>query len=254
VETQWRYIRSVGTSCKLANRIFVNWRAVIGFSRRIMASGPPHPDEDVELLRAWKQGDAAAGNRLVRRHFEAVYCFFATKVDDASELAQRTFLATLESADRFRGESAFRTYLFAIARRVLYNHYRGLKRYRARFSDFAQVSAVDLEPTASAVFAGRQEQHLLIAALRTLPLPMQITLELHYWEAMKLADIAVVLELPPGTVKSRLHRARGLLKEAVERLASSRELRDSTLEKLDDWAKGVRDQVAKSAGPGTDES
>ena len=212
-----------------------------------MAHGPPKPDEDAELLSAWKRGDAAAGNRLVRRHFEAIYCFFATKVDDASELAQRTFLATLESADRFRGDSAFRTYLFGIARRVLYNHYRGQKRYRDRFSDFSGVSAVDLEPTASAVVAGRQEQRLLIAALRTLPLPMQITLELHYWEAMKLTDIAVVLELPAGTVKSRLHRARALLKQAVERLASSNELRNSTLEKLDDWAKGIREQIAKSA-------
>ena len=202
-------------------------------------------DSDEQLLKAWKAGDDRAGNRLVRRHFEAVHRFFATKVQDAPDLTQRTFLACLESAERFRGDSAFRTWLFGVAKHVLFNHYRGVRKDRDRFTDFSRVSAVDLDPSPSAVFAGRQEQRLLVMALRSLPVEMQITLELHYWEAMKLNDIAQVLEVPAGTVKSRLSRARAQLREAVGKLAESAQLRRSTLDRLEHWAQAVRRDYGK---------
>lgn len=202
---------------------------------------------DAELLAAWKAGDDESGNLLVRRHFEAIYCFFSTKVQDAADLTQRTFLAALEGAERFRGDAAFRTWLFAIAKRTLFNHYRGQRRRRERFADLTRLSAIDLDPSPSAVFADREEQGLLLRALRGLPLEMQITLELHYWEAMKLNDIAVVLELPPGTVKSRLSRARKLLRESVASLTDDEHLLRSTLGNLDAWAQAVRRDYGSSA-------
>ena len=202
--------------------------------------------DDVTLLLAWRAGDKGSGNRLLRRHFEAIYCFFATKVDDPADLTQRTFLACVEANERFRGDSSVRTWIFAIARRTLFNHYRSLDRSRGHRGDLGQRSAVDLGPSPSKVLAGRDEQKLLVVALRSLPLEMQITLELHYWEAMKLQDIAVVLDIPPGTVKSRLARARTQLREAVVVLAESPRLREDTLERLEHWARAVRADLGAS--------
>ena len=205
-----------------------------------------HEDEGA-LLRAWQQGDARAGNAFVKRHFQLVYAFLATKVDDPKDLTQRTFLACLEGADRFRGESSLNTYLLAIARKQLYSDIR--KRHvRDRAFDPTLVCAAELGPSPSSALDHKREQRLMIAALRSLPLQVQILLELTYWEAMKQDDIAVVLDIPAGTVKSRLHRARAQLREAVTRLAESPDLRQTTLDNLERWALSVRAQLEGAAG------
>jgi RNA polymerase sigma-70 factor (ECF subfamily) len=73
----------------------------------------------------------------------------------------------------------------------------------------------DASDSPSRFAAERQEQAQVLDALHRLPLDLQITLELHYWEEMTVAEIAVVLEIPVGTVKSRLHRARDRLRELL---------------------------------------
>ena len=77
-------------------------------------------------------------------------------------------------------------------------------------------------------------------ALRRLPVDLQITIELHYWEEMELEDIGKVLEIPGGTVKSRLFRARKLLREQVEQLEAGDALRESTVRDLDGWMRSMR--------------
>src|SRR3954463_11182439 len=76
---------------------------------------------DLDLLVAWRAGDAAAGQVLFKRHFRKVYRFFETKCGaEADELVQATFLACVRAKDQFRGESSFATYLFTVARHELY--------------------------------------------------------------------------------------------------------------------------------------
>ena len=202
--------------------------------------------DDIALLRAWQAGDARAGNEFVKRNFRLVYAFLATKVEDPKDLTQRTFLACLEGADRFREEASLRTYLLAIARRQLYGDLRKRRRQQRLF-DPALVSAAELGPSPSSALDHKREQRLMLSALRSLPLQQQILLELTYWESMKVDDIALVLDIPPGTVKSRLHRARGQLRAAIERLADSPELCKTTLENLEGWAKSVRAQLDEAA-------
>ena len=86
--------------------------------------------DDFSLLDAWQQGDGRAGNRLFERHFDAIYRFFANKTgNDGADLVQRTFLGCIEARDRFRRTSSFRTFLFAIARNELRNHWRQRRKH-----------------------------------------------------------------------------------------------------------------------------
>ncbi|MCA9682704.1 MAG: RNA polymerase sigma factor [Myxococcales bacterium] len=198
---------------------------------------------DDELLEAWRAGDKRAGRELFERHYLAVDRFFRNKVgEEAADLAQKTFLGCLEAAPRYQNQQRFRSWLFAIAYRQLCKHYRTRAGERARF-DFEAVSVHDLDPTPSSVVVRGEEERLLLEALRQLPVEMQTALELHYWERMSDAEIAVALEQPLGTIKSRLRRARQLLAQRLQELASSPQQLRSTVNNLDLWAARIRDQA-----------
>jgi len=110
-------------------------------------------DSDAALVDAWRGGDREAGKRLFQRHYAAIARFFRNKVGEAGPaLIQRTFLPCLEGRERFRHEAAFRSYLFAIAYKVLCKHYREQRRDEARV-DFAEDSAHELSSPISAVAA-----------------------------------------------------------------------------------------------------
>lgn len=198
---------------------------------------------DLELLEAWRAGDATAGGELFERHFAAVRRFFRNKiVGDPDDLIQKTFLALVEGRDRFRGEASFRRYLLGTANNVLRGHYRS-KRRDAPPIDFSEVSAIDLAPSPSEVFALGDEQRLVLEALRRIPLEFQIALELFYWEELPVLELAAVLDIPLGTVKTRLRRGRQLLEQKIAELAASPERLHTTLTDLDRWARGLREHM-----------
>ena len=202
--------------------------------------------DDAACLEAWRGGDPAAGQELFGRYYEPVARFFLNKVGDASsDLIQRTFLACVEGMNRFRGEGSFRSYLFAIAYRQLCRHYRDRGGDPV---DLTSVSACNLDPSLSGVVAEREEIRLFMAGLREIPLELQVVLELHYWEQCSVAEIARALELPEGTVKSRLRRGREQLRSAVERLAASPHLANSTIGGFETWARDVRAKSPRAAG------
>jgi RNA polymerase sigma-70 factor (ECF subfamily) len=184
---------------------------------------------DILLLNAWHGGDRSAGQALIRRYHEPVTRFFRTKAfEHAEDLVQRTFLGLAEAGDRFSGDSSVRAFLFGIARNVLFEFYRSKKKHRPAAPDFAVDSLVDLAPGVSTQAAARLEMRVLLQALQRIPADLQSLLELHYWEGLSVGELASVFEIPPGTVKSRLHRARGLLHEEMERVEASPALLQST--------------------------
>jgi RNA polymerase sigma-70 factor (ECF subfamily) len=198
---------------------------------------------DLELLDAWSAGDRAAGNELVRRHFALIYRFFRSKLDGpVDDAVQATFLACIESRERFRGQGTVRSYLLGIARFKLLQHLRSKQRYGKVFAP-DRVSIRELvgedERSPSFFVLKRGEHKLLLRALRHIPVDLQIALELRYWEEMSTEEIAEVLEIPAGTVRSRLTRARVMLKERIGQLAFSPELRKVTLDGFDRWAKSL---------------
>ncbi len=204
---------------------------------------------DFELLEAWRNGDERAGRELFARHFDSIYRFFRSKLEDAAEdLTQQTFLGAVKGKERYRGDASFRTYLYTIARNRLYTHIRDRQR-RDAVLEVGQKSVADLglgSPTKQ--LAAQQEHKLLLVAMRHLPLEMQVALELHYWEGLSVREIAIVIETPEGTIKRRLQRARQRLDELIAELAESDALRRSTQANFDDWAQGLRDRL----NPGKD--
>jgi RNA polymerase sigma factor (sigma-70 family) len=157
-------------------------------------------------------------------------------------------VACIEGKDRYEGTGAFKSYLLGIAFRLLCRHYRSKQRLDARI-DFASVSACDLAPSPSEVVAARQEQRLILAALRRIPLEHQALLELIFWEDFTAADAAVVLGIPVGTAKSRIRRAHQLLREQLAALAESPALLATTMTRLDDWARELRVQIGQLGDP-----
>ena len=197
---------------------------------------------DFDLLDAWRAGDRDAGNALFDRYFDAVFRFFRNKVSKGAEdLVQQTFLACVQSRDHFRKDASFRTYLFTAARSKLYNYLE--RRGREGAIDWGVTSCADLGVSPSGLLARGEEQRLLLHALRSLPVDLQVALELYYFEQVRGPELAEVLGVPEGTVRSRLRRGREILREQL--LASSASPADveSTLSNLEDWAAAVRNGV-----------
>ena len=199
---------------------------------------------DLELLDAWRGGDQVAAKELFERHFDGLCWFFRNKVNEGVEdLVQATFLACIEARPNLRDNSSFRGLLFSIARRKLVDEIR--KAQRGRHKADVETMAVDsLVGRPSAILTKKQEQKLLVHALRRIPLQHQMLLELYYWENLSGPELAKVLEIPEGTIRTRLRRGRTLLAEALESLEASPEAVQSTLTNLDDWARSVRPGAA----------
>jgi RNA polymerase sigma-70 factor (ECF subfamily) len=197
---------------------------------------------DLELYRAWAAGDRDAGASLIDRHLVAVSRFFANKTTATAEhddLVAMTFERCAKSLGGFRGDGSFRGYLLGIARFVLVDE------LRRRTPDLAlgTFSVADLGPSPSRVAAERDEQRLLLAGLRAIPLEYQLALELHFFEELSREEAAAVLGIPAGTVASRLRRGRELLAQAIEALAGSPALANATVTGLDGWAADLRAQL-----------
>lgn len=186
---------------------------------------------DSELLDAWAGGAPAAGEALVRRHYGAISRFFANKVSrDPEELVQRTFLRCVENRATYRGDAPFRAYLFGVARNVLLEHFREKRRQADIDVDGGVSSAHALDPSPSQMISQRREIALLLESLRRVPLDLQVLLELSYWEDLTTSDVAAILDIPQGTVKGRLSRARRLLALEYERLGKERGVTAAPLE------------------------
>lgn len=194
---------------------------------------------DAELLSAWRGGDEDAGRALVSAHMPKLHRFFANKAPNvAADLSQQTFLAALES-EQYDETRSFRSYLLGIAHRLLYGHLRKVSRGE-RAMRIEAVGVKSVEPTPSKAFADRASFLLLLDALRSLPLEQQILLEFFYWEELPIAEVAVVLDIKVGTVKSRLSRARAALKRVMREIASDPEAANRTVESFEDWAAQLR--------------
>lgn len=194
-------------------------------------------EDDRSLLAAWYAGDRDKGELLFERHFDAVYRFFATKVDatEVADLVQRTFLACVEAAGAFRGESSVRAFFFGVARHQLYHHYRAGR--RAPDLDFGVSSVADLAPSPSSVMAHGQQERLVAEALRRIPLDLQVVLELRFAEGLRGPELAYALDIPEGTARSRIRRGLDAVRGRLEQLSHSREECRRALGDVDAWSR-----------------
>ncbi len=168
------------------------------------------PDEahDRRLLQQWRSGDVQAGDELLSRHYPSVLRFFANKIDAGVEdLVQAAFTRCLEAAGRLTQDTCFRAYLFGICRHILFDTYRQ-KRGAPQAIDSEHLSVASLGAGPSTIITNRQQERLLLEALRSLPLDSQILLELYYWENISGRELGEFLDVPENTARSRVRKAR----------------------------------------------
>ena len=209
-----------------------------------LASAVDHEDgdevrSDEELLAAWRAGAGNGGEILWQRHSRCVQRFFCNKVPwaVATDLAQRTIEAGLRLQ---KPVQSFRNYLLGIARHQLFDYLRSEQRRQRREVDLDTLVIEDTMAVPEDWVSEKREKRVLLRALRHLPLPIQLALELRYWERMSDREISEVLEIPLGTVKSRIATGHAELRAAIKRQLSSPERVRSTLDTLDSWAHRTR--------------
>ena len=166
------------------------------------------PDE--ELMLACGRGQAGAFDTLFERYRQPIWGYFRRRLDDcarAEELTQDTFVAVLKNAKRYEVRASFRTYLYSIAANLLAAE-RRRPVYRAGEPSAHQLPA----GAASAADAG----HVVRDAISRLDAREREILMLREFEQLTYGEIAEVLDLPINTVRSRLFRARGELRQLLE--------------------------------------
>jgi RNA polymerase sigma-70 factor, ECF subfamily len=173
-------------------------------------------DPDLALLRRIATGDQEAIEELYRRHSRLLLGQLRFMVDEpalAEEVLQDTMLAVWRGARTFRGGSRVRTWLLGIARRQARDRMRRRRPMPMADSELAERASPNPGPEAVAV--ERAEGRRMVAALDTLTPAHREVLGLVFGADLSLAEVARVLEVPMGTVKSRLHAARAALSRTM---------------------------------------
>lgn len=174
---------------------------------------------DQELLVAWRGGDRQAANVLFDRHLAPLTRFFRRRVGErADDLVQDTLLACVRGRDRFAGESTFRTYMFATARRVLQKE----REDRVRREEYVEVDADALpahEASLEGLAARRREHELLCAGYAELASDDRRVLDLFFLGELTGAQVGAALGVPEPTARSRIRLALARLRDAVDRQA-----------------------------------
>jgi len=147
---------------------------------------------------------------------------FTNSSTEAQDLTQEVFLRIFKSVKSFRSdEGNFTTWLARLTRNLLIDHYRRSRQDRATDSIEGQLPVLEEKLTATArpdgLVAGREAREQLQSALQKLSPELRETLILRDLEEMEYREIADVLKIPEGTVKSRLNRARAELARAVRK-------------------------------------
>ncbi len=184
------------------------------------ARPPGEVDPDGELVARWRAGDRTAFESLVRRHEARVFRLLVRMLgsrEEAEDVAQETFLNLHRSGHRFRGESRFSTFVYRVAANAALNRRRSLGRHQAREGALAREAHAlperPADPEAAAV-SGELRAELELA-LRELAPALRLPVLLCDVEGLGYPEIARILELPEGTVKSRIHRGRRWLRERL---------------------------------------
>lgn len=179
-------------------------------------------DPDTALIQQMAAGDVAALDELYTRHGASILNYITTITHDrgaAEEVLQDVMLAAWEHAAGFRGDSKVRTWLLSIARN------RAINAQRRSSPQFVMLdeSASAFDTTPLERVERRSQEQMLRAAIRQLPPFHQEILTLVFYHQLSGAEVAQVLGVNLGTVKSRLHRAKDLLRRVLAAMGETGE-------------------------------
>jgi RNA polymerase sigma-70 factor (ECF subfamily) len=190
--------------------------------------------DDAALVQQCRRGDSEAAETLVHRYQNRIYnaiLRICANPDDAAELTQDTFVKVIENIDKFEGRSSFYTWAFRIGVNLALNYCQrnvklGLKSLDAEDSadDDTDKGVLkeflndDKLPDPAVVAQNKELCRLAVKALMKLDDTQRAVIVLRDIEGMNYAQIADVLDIELGTVRSRLSRARTGLREIMERM------------------------------------
>jgi RNA polymerase sigma-70 factor, ECF subfamily len=186
--------------------------------------GRPRPDSDVRLMERIRDGDQDAVIGLVERFQNELVGFFYHQCWDqlvAEELAQDVFVNVYRSRSRYQATAKVRTYLYRIAHNLWIDHLRRQKRHLSIDAEFGEQSMrlVDVlkAPDAPEDTSGRDQlvRTRVHEALENLPEGQREVFVLANNHGMKYQEIAAILHIPEGTVKSRMHNAVRALRDEL---------------------------------------
>jgi RNA polymerase sigma-70 factor (ECF subfamily) len=171
---------------------------------------------DVELVRRARSGEDLAWESIVEAHRESVFRLAYLLVGDpaeAEDVAQETLIRAMRNLRRFDEGRPLRPWLLRITSNLARNRRRSIRRYWRALQRAARMEPEprDRDPST------KDDSRLLWQAIRSLRYDDQQILYLRYFLAMSEQETASALELPQGTVKSRLHRALKRLRQVVAR-------------------------------------
>jgi RNA polymerase sigma-70 factor (ECF subfamily) len=197
----------------------------------IRASMPPDPnvapaDSTDALVERCLAGDQVAWEEIVRMHWRKVFNLaykFVGRHDEAEDLTQDIFLKIFKALKSFDRRANFQTWLISISRNLCIDHYRSVRKERETMA--REVDAADLMPVSRERGPhGELEQldlrHLIREALSALPPALKEAVMLRDLQEFSYQEIADRLNLPEGTVKSRINRGRLELARQLRRLQS----------------------------------
>jgi RNA polymerase sigma-70 factor (ECF subfamily) len=182
-------------------------------------------DAETSLVERCLTGEQGAWEEMVKSYTKRVYsiCYrFTGRDSEAQDLTQDVFLRVFKSLGSFRaGEGSFAVWLTRLTRNLLVDHYRRTKQERAT-DNLDDKLAVLEEKTAQysrtdGMLAGREAGELLQAGLQKLSPELREAVILRDLQEMEYREIARVLSVPEGTVKSRLNRGRAELARVLRR-------------------------------------
>src|SRR5512146_1135174 len=180
------------------------------------------PDTEEHLIQRARKGDQEAFAELVTEHQRYIYNL-ALRVlkneEEALDLAQETFVRAWTALPNFRGQSQFRTWLYRIASNLCYNRLPNLRRALSELGDDVISEIPETDPAFDNPAHGLESRELrsyLHQAIAELDENYRLLVSLRYQDELSYEEIAATLNLPLGTVKTGLFRAKEQLRRALE--------------------------------------
>jgi RNA polymerase sigma-70 factor, ECF subfamily len=172
---------------------------------------------EAQQVRLARQGNQTAWEALMRAHQEPVFrlaYLLLGDPDEAEDITQETFVRAYRALKGFDPQRPLRPWLLRIASNLAHNRHRSIGRYLATLTRFARQNPEEIKAT---TFKPDNDSQALWQAVQELAKPFQEVVYLRYFLDMSENEMAEALEVPAGTVKSRLHRALSKLRGIVER-------------------------------------
>lgn len=186
-----------------------------------MTKSPPPPNPDFFLARRAAAGQADAWAELIERYGRRIYNVafqFAADRAEAEDLTQEIFLRLYRNLDRYRGDAPLAGWTLRLSRNLCIDHYRRTRTERRAVVVSDEVLKHQAGGVDPAAFAERRERlRMVYHALEEMPAPFAEVLMLRDLQGLTYAEIRTFLDLPEGTMKSRLQRARRRLAHLIDR-------------------------------------